>query len=148
MSWGLFLYEWGIFVSSVFSGWPKGPLIILSGAQREPSRNRRGSEHVRPGRRWWRCPATWAEAGTGWLVMKRVICCFAALHGQWGPHLPTHTPRAVLSLMAEERKMRFFSQWKGDWTVSRQKETTRKDHPQQPNTLQIPNKQIQQILKF
>lgn len=108
MSRGLFLYEWGIFVSLVCSGWPKGPLIILSGAQREPSRNRRCSEHVRPGQRWWRCPTTWAEPGPGWLVMKRVICCFAALPCKRGPHMPTHTPRAVLFLMAEERKMRFF----------------------------------------
>lgn len=129
MSWGLFLYEWGIFVSLVFSGWPKGPLIILSGAQGEPSRNRRCSEHVRPGQQWWRCPSTWAEPGTGRPVMKRVICCFAALHCKWGPHTPTHTPRAGLSLMAEERTSGFFLSRKGTEPYQYKKSFKRKDHP-------------------
>ena len=85
MSRGLFPQERGIFVSSVLEGWPKGLLIILSGAQREPSGNR-SYKPVEPQHQWWRCPATGMESsiGTG-RMMESVISFLAALHRRWDP---------------------------------------------------------------
>lgn len=87
MSRGLFPQERGIFVSSVLEGWPKGLLIILSGAQREPSGNReRSYKPVQPQHQWWRRPATGMEPSTGTdRMMESVISFLATLSRRWDP---------------------------------------------------------------
>lgn len=97
MSRGLFPHERGIFVSLALEGWPKGLLIILSGAQREPSGNR-SYKPVQPQHQWWRCLATGMELSIGLgRMMENVISFLATLRCRWDPRQLHSHPQSSAS---------------------------------------------------